>query len=97
MKTNQYEKIEAYEGLLEELKLQQLELSVARDLARRMEATLRQRLQKPSPPRRRLYYHKHLDMLLEGISVLERGSNAVSNNIDYYQSRFEQYLTEVEP
>ena len=58
MKKNQYEKIEAYEGLLEELKLQLLELSVARDLARRMEATLRQRLQKPSPPHRRLYYHK---------------------------------------
>ena len=97
MKKNQYEKIEAYEGLLEELKLQLLELSVARDLARRMEATLRQRLQKASPPHRRMYYHKHLDLLLEGLSVLERGSNAVSNNIDYYQSRFEQYLTEVAP
>lgn len=97
MERNVYEKIEAYEGLLEELNLQRLELTVARDLALQVQARMTQRLVETSRSRRRLYYRQHLDFLIEGLAVLERGINAVSNNIDHYDTKFSEYLAEVTP
>ena len=95
MKREIYEKIEAYQGILEELKLQLVELTVAKDLAGNVKIRIKQRLAETSRERRRLYYRTHLGFLVEGMAVLERSIIAASNNIEYYESKFNEYLKEV--
>lgn len=97
MKQEIYEKIEAYQGLLEELKLQLIELTVAKDLASQMKVRLKLLLADTTRKRRRLYYRNHLSFLVEGIAVLERGIISATNNIEHYESKFNKYLVEVQP
>ncbi|MDJ0765308.1 MAG: hypothetical protein QNJ97_20175 [Myxococcota bacterium] len=90
-----FEKIESYQGLIEELKIQLLELQVARDGAKQVQEQLNQGLGATSRTKRRFRYRKHLDHLLEGIGVLERGINAAAHNVEVYEEKFDAYLKEV--
>ncbi len=97
MNTDTFEKIESYLGLLEELKLQRIELETAKSSAIYLKNRLNDALANTSRDDRKLYLRKHLDFLIEGIAILERGLNTSSNNIEVYEQKFDHFLKGVQP